>query len=103
MDASEMRELLEGYLAELDWANGATKDDIMVKLAGRDDALRTMVNEYLAEGSYPDPAAVLSVLPAQAWQDAQGDTWRGPEGLLAEDADSHYRESAAGQGAPSGG
>ncbi|HYO30212.1 MAG TPA: hypothetical protein VER37_06475 [Thermomicrobiales bacterium] len=101
MDASEMQELLQGYLSELDWAGGGvTKDDILRQLSGRDDTLRTMVNEYVAEGTYPDIAAVMSVLPAQAWQDAQGDAWRGAGGLLAEDIVTHYQESPAGQDAP---
>jgi hypothetical protein len=96
-----MQELLQGYLSELDWAGGGvTKDDILRQLSGRDDTLRTMVNEYVAEGTYPDIAAVMSVLPAQAWQDAQGDAWRGAGGLLAEDTVTHYQESPAGQDAP---
>jgi len=100
MDANEMRELLQGYLSEMEWGSGVTKDAILAHLAGRDETLRTMVNEYVAEGTYPDAEAVLSVLPAQAWQDAQGDRWRGAEGLLAEDTETRYQESPAGQDAP---
>ncbi|MDF3016600.1 MAG: hypothetical protein K0R44_1825 [Thermomicrobiales bacterium] len=47
-----MRELLQGYFGELDWSGGATKDALVAHLAGRDEALRTMVNEYVAEGTY---------------------------------------------------
>ncbi len=70
MDASEMHELLRGYLGEMDWTNGATKEDIMRHLAGRDDALRTMVNEYVSEGTYQAPEAVLTLISEQAWEDA---------------------------------
>lgn len=92
-----MRELLQGYLSELDWSDGATKDDLMAHLAGRDDALRTMVDRYVAEGTYPDPDHVISVIPAQAWQDVQGDAWRGAESQYTEDVDSHFREGPVGQ------
>lgn len=45
MDASEMRELLQGYLDELDWSGGVSKAAMVAKLDGRDDALRTLVGE----------------------------------------------------------
>jgi hypothetical protein len=90
MDTSEMRELLRGYLSELDWSGGVTKDDVIAHLAGRDDALRTMVDEYVAEGSYDGPEAMLNVIPAQAWQDVQGDQWRGAEIQYVEDTPSHW-------------
>lgn len=54
MDTNEMRELLQGYLCELDWSGGATKDTIMKILVERDDALTTMVNEYVS-GHFPGP------------------------------------------------
>ena len=97
MDASEMRELLQGYLSELDWSNGATKDDIIRQLAGRDDTLRTMVNEYVAEGTFRGPDDVLTLIPAQAWQDAQGDQWRGAEIQYVEEVETHFQESPVGQ------
>ncbi len=97
MDASEMRELLQGYLSELDWSGGATKDDLLRQMAGRDDALRTMVNEYVAEGTYGGAEDVLNVIPAQAWQDAQGDRWSGPTTLDPEEVDSGFQESPVGQ------
>jgi len=96
MDTSEMRDLLRGYLSELDWTTGPSKDDLMALLAGRDDALRTMLNEYLAEGTYPNADAVLTLIPAQAWQDIQGDTWRGAEIQYAEDVPSHLQEGPVG-------
>ena len=97
MDTSEMRELLGGYLAELNWAGGLTKDDILGHLAGRDDALRTMVNQYLAEGTYQGPDEVLALIPAQAWQDVQGDAWRGTESQDVGDVDSAFQDSPVGQ------
>ena len=97
MDTSEMRELLRGYLSELDWTGGATKDDLMAHLAGRNDALRTMVNQYVAEGTYQNLDQVMSLIPAQAWQDVQGDAWRGAESQYAEDVPSHFEEGRVGQ------
>jgi hypothetical protein len=97
VDASEMQELLQGYLSELDWDGGATKDQLVSHLAGRDESLRTMINQYVAEGTYDNLDAVLTVIPAQAWQDVQGDTWRGPEGPPTADAPSRFREGSAGQ------
>ena len=97
MDTSEMRELLRGYLSELDWTGGATKDDLMAHLAGRDDALRTVVNQYVAEGTYQNLDQVMSLIPAQAWQDVQGDEWRGAEIQYVEDTPSNYQGGAVGQ------
>jgi len=81
----------------MNWAGGATKDDILAHLAGRDDALRTMVNEYLAEGTYQGMGEVMALIPAQAWQDAQGDTWRGPESLDPDDMDSNFKAGRVGR------
>ena len=97
MDTSEMRELLRGYLSELDWTGGATKDDLMSHLAGRDDALRTMVNQYVAEGTYQNLDEVFSVIPVQAWQDVQRDAWRGAESQYEADVPSHFQEGPVGQ------
>ena len=91
-----MRELLQGYLGELDWSGGATKDDVMGHFAGRDDALRTMVNEYVPEGTYRDLDELLNVIPVQAWQDVQGDTWRGSESQYVEDVPSHFQDGPVG-------
>jgi len=98
MDTSEMQELFRGYLGELNWP-GVTKDDLLRHLSGRDDALRTMVNEYVTEGAYADLQQVMSVIPVQAWQDAQGDTWRGPDSLDPDDVESGFNQGAVGQDA----
>ena len=97
MDTSEMQELLQGYLGELDWTSGATKDDLLAHLAGRDEALRTMVNQYLAEGTYESVDAVMRLIPVQAWQNVQGDTWRGAESLAPDDVPSQFQEGLVGQ------
>lgn len=98
MDTNEMQELLNGYLNELDWSGGVTKDDIMGHLAGRDEALRTMVNEYVAEGTYQNLDDVVVLIPAQAWQDVQGDTWRGAKSQYVENVESNYQDGPLGQG-----
>ncbi len=97
MDTHEMQELLQGYLSEMDWAGGATKDDLMGHLAGRDEALRTMVNLYISEGTYHGPDEILNLIPAQAWQDVQGDNWQGAEAQYVEDVPTHFQEGAVGQ------
>ncbi len=97
MDTSEMQELLQGYLAELNWAGEVTKDDLMGHLAGRDDALRTMVNQYVAEGTYQNLDDVMTLIPAQAWQDVQGDAWRGAQSQYVEDVPSNFEGGPVGQ------
>lgn len=69
----------------------------MAGLSGRDDALRTMVNEYIAEGSYQSVDEVMTLVPAQAWQDVQGDNWRGAETQLVEDVPSNFQKGPVGQ------
>lgn len=93
MDTSEMQELLRGYLNEMDMTAGLSKDNILEHLAGRDENLRTMVNEYLPEGTYQGVEEVIDLIPAQAWQDVQGDDWRGAETQYVEDADSDFQDS----------
>ena len=97
IDTGEMKELLRGYLGEMDMTAGLTKDAILGHLAGRDEALRTMVNEYLPEGSYQGVEVVSDEIPAQAWQDVQGDRWAGSETQYVENTDSNFGESGAGQ------
>jgi hypothetical protein len=97
VDTSETQELLTGYLGELDWTDGVTKDRLLAHLAGRADTLRTMLNEYVTEGTCHDMDAVLSVIPAQAWQDSQGDQWQGAAMQYVADVPSHFRERAVGQ------
>jgi hypothetical protein len=92
-----MRELFQGYLRELSWPPGVTKDDLVAHLAGRDEALRTMVDLYVAEGTYYSAHEVISVIPVQAWQDVQGDDWRGAEIDDVADVASGLRAGPAGQ------
>jgi hypothetical protein len=60
-------------------------------LAGRDDTLRTMVNEYVAEGTYQAMDDVLNVIPVQAWQDRQGNRWQGAGMQYVEDVPSSFQ------------
>jgi len=97
VDTSEMREMFQGYLRELRWSPGVTKHDLVAHLAGRDEALQAMVDLYVAEGTYYSAHDVINVIPVQAWQDVQGDEWRGPERDEVVAATSHIREGPAGQ------
>lgn len=97
MDSSGMRELLQGYLAELDWSGGATRDQVVGHLVERDAALSTMVNEFVADGTYQDVDHLITVIPEEAWQNVQGDVWRGGASLDPADVPSNFRDGATGQ------
>lgn len=97
MDVSEMQELLQGYLSELDQSGGVSRDDILEHLAGRDESLRTMVNEYIPAGTYHTTDEIMQLIPAQAWQDVQGDEWRGVKSQYVEDVESNYQDGPLGQ------
>ena len=97
MDTSAMRELLQGYLAELDWSGGATRDQVVGHLVERDAALATMVNEYVADGAYQDVDHLITVIPEEAWQNVQGDAWRGGASLDPADVPSNFRDGATNQ------
>ncbi|HEU5434378.1 MAG TPA: hypothetical protein VFU81_22080 [Thermomicrobiales bacterium] len=79
MDSGEMHELLHSYLRQLTWTAGVTKDDLLERLAEQDDVWRTMVDHYLADGTYYAAYEVMDLIPEEAWQSAQGDVWRGGE------------------------
>lgn len=101
MDERGMRELFQGYLGEINWAGGVTKADIVNHLVGRDEALEALVGHYVTEGTYSSTADVLNVIPEQAWQDSQGDAWRGASFADTGDAaNSHFLEGAVGQDPP---
>lgn len=97
VDAHDMQAKLRGYLNQLDWSSGATKDDIMGTITERDNDLRTMVDEYIAEGTYPSADEVLFLIPDQAWQSSQGDDWRGPEIQYVENVQTGFEQSPVGQ------
>lgn len=97
VDERGMRELLRGYLSEMDWSGGATKAAVNAHLVERDRALATMVNEYVAEGSYRDADHLLTVIPEEAWQSVQGDNWQGSETQFVEDVPSHFQDGPAGR------
>lgn len=48
-------------------------------------------------GVYQTLDEVLNVIPAQAWQDVQGDAWRGAESQYTGDVPSRFQEGAVGQ------
>lgn len=93
MDEGDMRARFKELLAGLDWSKGVTKQEILGKLGG-DAALYTLVEEYVADEPWPSLARVQDVIPEQAWQDTQGDVWRG--GAESEEAGtraSHFKDS----------
>lgn len=93
MDTGDMRAMLRNYLAELTWTNGLGKDAILRHVAERDDDLGIMIEEYIPEGTYTSPFRVMTLIPDQAWQDAQGDTWRGPSSLDPAEVESGFSDS----------
>lgn len=99
MDASEMQELLQGYLGEMDWSGGVSKAALVAKLDGRDDALRTLVGEYIPEQTYHSPAEVMNLIPSQGWEDVQGDAYRGADTFDVPATPSHFQDGPVGQDA----
>ena len=101
MDERDMRALLEEHLRELDWVTGVGKADLIGRVA-YDEALRNLVGQYVPEGTYAAPDEVLTLIPEQAWQAAQGDMWRGGTIAAAGDVPSGFLEGQAGQDRPAG-
>ncbi|MDP9470608.1 MAG: hypothetical protein M3Q71_08065 [Chloroflexota bacterium] len=96
MDEGDMRALLEGRLRDADWGPGVDKDQLMAMFED-DEALQTLIGQYVAQGRYASPEEVLNVIPQQGWQDTQGDTWRGGEIHDFADMPTHFREGPVGQ------
>jgi hypothetical protein len=67
---------LRAALAGLSWVGGVDKAALMAAV-DHDDGLRSAIGQYVSEGRYDSPEAVTTLIPEQAWQDAQGDTWHG--------------------------
>lgn len=93
MDSGVMRSRLVGLLQDASWADGVTKQDI-VGMVQSDDALHTLIEEYLPEERFTAFDDVLTRIPVQAWQDAQGDEWRGAESEGSGASASHFGEGA---------
>lgn len=92
MDSGDMQERLHRYLSNLVKSGPVTKDEILEAIADDNDkALRTMLTEYIAEGSYRDLHHALLRIPEEAWQAVQGDVWRG--GDIGEETDSGFDDS----------
>jgi hypothetical protein len=76
-----------------------TKEQLVAKLNGRDDALRTMVGEYVPEETFRSADDVMNLIPTQAWEDVQGDRYQGADTFDVPATPSRFREGAAGQDA----
>lgn len=93
MDEGDMQIRFKQTLSGMDWAKGVTKQAMLDKL-GNDAALYTLVEEYVADETWLSLDRVLDVIPEQAWQDSQGDVWRG--GAESEEAGtraSHFKDT----------
>ena len=67
MDSGVMRSRLVSLLQDASWADGVSKQDI-VNMVQRDDALHTLIEEYLPEERFTALDDVLTRVPVQAWQ-----------------------------------
>ncbi len=92
MDGAVMRSRLEAMLQDASWRDGVSKQNI-VDLVRSDDALHTLIEEYLPDERFTALDDVMTRIPVQAWQDAQGDDWRGAESEEAGASASHFGES----------
>ncbi len=82
MSEQDQQAAMTAWLRTIGWDRGVTKAELLDRLRD-EDGPRQVINLYLPEGTYFSPEDVLNVLPAQAWQDAQGMTWRGGEPPVA--------------------
>ncbi len=96
MDTKDMLGWLNDHLAGLDWSGGVTKDQLVTAVED-DEALRNVIGQYVTEGRYASLDEVLAVIPVQAWQDAQGDTWRGGDSYDADSAPTGFRDGPVGR------
>ena len=96
MDEGDMRSLLVGRLRDADWGPGVDKGQLMA-MVNDDEALQNLIGQYVAQGRYASAEDVLSVIPEQAWQATQGDTWRGGEIHDFADMPTHFKEGPVGQ------
>ncbi len=99
METRDMRELMAERLGEVEWGTGVGKVDLLERVA-YDESLRNLIGQYVPEGTYLNAAAVLDVIPAQAWQDAQGDLWQGGASAAIVPESSQFPEGRVGQEAP---
>lgn len=80
----------------LDWAQGVTKTQLMNAL-GDDEQVRGVFGQYLpSDRAFHSADEALTLIPTQAWQDAQGRDWTGGD-LPPGEEPSGYLDSAAGQ------
>ena len=91
MYTADMQKRLHQYLGDLGSKGQVTKEVSLGAPAGNDDALRTMISDYIPEGTYPDLCHAITLIPGEAWQAVQGDVWRGE--ASSEDAHSGFGEN----------
>lgn len=92
MDEHDMRTELNERLEALDWSRGVTKTALIAQLADN-ETLTRIIGQYLSDGTYFSARDVLSIVPEQAWQDAQGGVWRGGDLPDAAAAQTTFTES----------
>jgi hypothetical protein len=92
MDEHDMRTELNERLEALDWSRGVTKTALIARLADN-ETLTRIIGQYLSDGTYFSARDVLSIVPEQAWQDAQGGVWRGADLPDAAAAQTTFTES----------
>jgi len=97
MDQPTRRALLAERLSEVNWGTGIGTVELLERVAD-DEALRNLVSRYVPEGTYLNAAAVLDVIPEQAWQDAQGNSWQGSTSTGATSKTSLFSAGATGEG-----
>ena len=92
MSEQDQRAAMAAWLRTIGWERGVTKADLLARLVD-EDGPRQVVDLYLPEGTYFSPEDVLNVLPAQAWQDAQGMIWRGGEPPVVASVQTGFADS----------
>lgn len=98
MDEGKIRIIFADQIAECDWAGGVTKDDILGALAGY-PSLQEVVIQYIVDETYHSQGEFMTLIPEQAWQDAQGGEWHGGETGDIDAMNSRFNAGPAGKDA----
>ena len=79
----------------IQWDKGITKTELL-DLLGDDERVQGVFGHYLPSGrTFYAPQEVLTLIPVQAWQAAQGKAWTGGD-LPGGDVPTGFGDSAAG-------